>query len=208
MICRKIAHAVLLAMLAGGGAAQAHAHQGHAPDAAAKILPAGEIGPFPITIGGPFRLQDAHGRHIDSRHDFAGRVVMLFFGYARCPGICPTALDAMAHAMELLPPEQAARVQPVMITIDPAHDTEAVLREEFSREHPGIMGLTGSEKDIKAASDAYNINRVLVHTTDQGKPVYVHGSWIYLLDGGGGLSAILPPNASAEDIAAAIGRRL
>lgn len=47
-----------------------------------------------------------------------------------------------------------------------------------------------------------------MHTTEQGEPVYAHGSWIYLLDGKGVLRAVLPPNASAEDIAAAVQRRL
>lgn len=47
-----------------------------------------------------------------------------------------------------------------------------------------------------------------MHTTEQGEPVYAHGSWIYLPHGKGVLRAVLPPNASAEDIAAVVQRRL
>lgn len=47
-----------------------------------------------------------------------------------------------------------------------------------------------------------------MHTTEQGEPVYTRGSWIYLPHGKGVLRAVLPPNASAEDIAAAVQRRL
>lgn len=208
MTGRAIAYAASLALFAGAAAAQSHDHHGHGANAAPKIAPSGDIGPFPVNIGGPFQLTDAQGRSVNSQRDFTGRVVMLFFGYARCPGICPTALDAMEAAIDLLPGEKAGKVQPVMITIDPGHDTAEILRTEFSREHPRIMGLTGSEAQIKTATDAYKINRVLVHTTEKGEPVYAHGSWIYLLDGVGSLSAVLPPNASAEDIAVAVGRRL
>lgn len=205
---RAIAYTFCLALLTASASAQTH-HHGHAAPATTPETPSTDIsGPFPIAIGGPFQLMDAHGRSIDSRNDFAGRVVMLFFGYARCPGICPTALEAMEHALDLLPAERAAKVQPVMITIDPGHDTAQVLRTAFSSEYPRIMGLTGSAAQIKMATDAYKINKVLVHTTDKGEPVYAHGSWIYLLDSGGNLSGILPPNASAQDIAAAVGRRL
>lgn len=207
MTGRAIAYAASLALFAGAAAAQSHDH-GHGVNAAPEVAPIGDVGPFPVNIGGPFQLKDAQGRSVNSRHDFSGRLVMLFFGYARCPGICPAALDAMENALDLLPGGKADKVQPVMITIDPGHDTAEILRTEFSREHPRIMGLTGSEAQIKTATDTYKINKVLVHTTEKGAPVYAHGSWIYLLDGSGGLSAVLPPNASAEDIAVAVGRRL
>ncbi|MGK2872703.1 MAG: SCO family protein [Alphaproteobacteria bacterium] len=211
MTGRAIVCAIFLTLLVIPVSAYSHDHNGHtahAPHAMPNVAPGGDMGAFPANIGGPFRLRDADGRKVDSRQDFTGRIVMLFFGYARCPGICPTALDAMEHALDLLPGEKAGKVQPVMITIDPEHDTAEILRTDFSREHPRIMGLTGSEAQIKTATDAYKINKVLVHTTAEGEPVYAHGSWIYLLDGGGNLSGILPPNASAEDIASAVGRRL
>ncbi len=208
MTGRAIAYAVCLIVLAGAAGAQSHDHHGHGAHAAPEVAPGADIGPFPVNIGGPFELTDSQGRSVNSQHDFSGRVVLLFFGYARCPGICPAALDAMENALDLLPKGKAGKVQPVMISIDPGHDTVEILRKEFSREHPRIMGLTGSEAQIKAATDAYKINKVLVHTTEKGEPVYAHGSWIYLLDGGGKLSAVLPPNAGAEDIAAAVGRRL
>lgn len=211
MTGRAVACAMCMLLLAVPAQAQSQGHhtgKAHMPSPAATLSPGGDIGPFPVNIGGPFQLLRADGRHIDSRHDFAGQVVMLFFGYARCPGICPAALDAMEHALDLLPAEKAGKAQPVMITIDPGHDTMEALRTDFSREHPHIMALTGSEAAIKAATDAYKINKVLVHTTEKGEPVYAHGSWIYLLDGAGKLDGVLPPNATAEDIAAAVARRL
>jgi protein SCO1 len=205
------AYAVLLTLLTIPAAAYAHEpdqHAAHTPRAAPDPASRDGSGAFPADIGGPFRLQDANGRSIDSRQDFKGQLVMLFFGYARCPGICPVALDAMEHALDLLPAGQAGKVRPVMITIDPGHDTSELLRTEFAREHPRIMGLTGSDAQIKTAIDAYRIKKALVHITAEGEPVYAHGSWIYLLDGEGNLSGILPPNASGEDIASALGRRL
>ena len=205
------AYAISLTLLTIPAAAHAHEykqHAAHTPRAMATTASIGGIGAFPADIGGPFQLQDTNGHSIDSRQDFKGQVVMLFFGYARCPGICPAALDAMEHALDLLSGKQAGKVQPVMITIDPGHDTAELLRTEFAREHPRIMGLTGSDAQIKIATDAYKIKKALVHTTAEGEPVYAHGSWIYLLDGNGNLSGILPPNASGEDIASALGRRL
>lgn len=212
MIRRIIAWAAGLALLATSASAHSPEHHSGAnhptPELTDPAANRGDTEPFPVAIGGPFLLSDAGGRAIDSRRDFAGRLVLVFFGYARCPGLCPTALTAMEEALDLLPKEAAGKVQPVLITIDPVHDTKAVLRTQLARDHPRIMGLTGSEAEIQAARDAFNVRSVLVHTTDKGVPIYAHGSWIYLLDGGGKLSALLPPTATAEDIALVVGRRL
>ncbi len=58
-----------------------------------------------------------------------GQAVVVYFGYTSCPDICPTTLSTVASARKRLPPEQAARVTALLVTVDPERDTPARLGE-------------------------------------------------------------------------------
>src|SRR5688572_13075203 len=77
-------------------------------------------------VGGPFTLVDQHGEE-RAEQDFAGRYMLIYFGYTYCPDFCPMSLSNMTQAMDLLPPEAADQVVPVFITVDPERDTVAQL---------------------------------------------------------------------------------
>src|SRR3954468_15230655 len=76
--------------------------------------------------GRDFRLPDTEGR-VRSVADFKGKAVVLFFGYTQCPDACPTTLAEIAEAKKLLGAD-GARVQPVLITLDPERDTPELLK--------------------------------------------------------------------------------
>ncbi|HEX8374992.1 MAG TPA: SCO family protein, partial [Geminicoccaceae bacterium] len=78
-------------------------------------------------FGGPFALVDQDGRPRRDT-DFRGRHLLVYFGYTSCPDLCPLGLDTIVQALGLLGP-RAAGLQPVFVTVDPARDTPAVLRE-------------------------------------------------------------------------------
>lgn len=123
-------------------------------------------------VGGPFTLTDQNGKRVTEK-DFAGKYMLVFFGYTSCPDICPAGLQVMTAAMEKLGP-LADDVQPVFITIDPARDTPEVLKEYASNFHPRLAALTGSEADIAAAARAYRVF--------YGKPKGEEGKADYLMD--------------------------
>ena len=55
--------------------------------------------------------------------DFQGKLVLLYFGYTYCPGICPTTLAEVAQALHTLGPKAAEKIQVLMISVDPERDT-------------------------------------------------------------------------------------
>lgn len=82
------------------------------------------------TIGGPFTLTDQEGRVVTS-NSLRGRYRLMYFGFTFCPDICPTDVQKMSQALRLFEqrdPARAARIQPIMVTIDPERDTPAILR--------------------------------------------------------------------------------
>lgn len=112
-------------------------------------------------IGGPFTLSDQNGTQ-KSDTDFAGRYMLVYFGYTYCPDICPTDLSKMTRTLEMLDKERAAKVQPIFITVDPERDTPEQLKDYLSNFHPRMIGLTGPLEEIEKTKKAYKVYAVKV----------------------------------------------
>ena len=73
--------------------------------------------------------------------DFQGKLVLLYFGYMYCPGICPTTLAEVAQALHTLGPQAAEKIQVLMISVDPERDTPTRLAEYRDAFSPLVPGL-------------------------------------------------------------------
>ena len=97
--------------------------------------------------GGPLKDHNGQARAIK---DFAGKVVVVFFGYTQCPDVCPTTMAELAEVKKLLG-KDGDKLQAVFITVDPARDTPEVLRAWLDKFDPRFIGLTGDSASIAAA---------------------------------------------------------
>jgi cytochrome oxidase Cu insertion factor (SCO1/SenC/PrrC family) len=161
--------------------------------------------PSAINVGGPFTLVDQNG---ETRHaeDFRGRFMLIYFGYTYCPDVCPTELQTMSAAIDLLGAKGEA-VQPIFITIDPARDTAEQLQSYAGNFHPRLLALTGSAAEIAAAARAY---KVFYQPVKQGDATYLmdHSSIVYLMGRDGKYVAHFGGGVTAEQMAAAIAKQL
>jgi protein SCO1/2 len=169
--------------------------------AGAFLWLSGSGGNNPIGIGGPFALQDGNGKSITDK-DFRGKYMLVYFGYTFCPDVCPTTLNAVADAMEKLGPV-AARVQPLFITVDPARDTPAVVKQYAAAFGPRIVGLTGTVEEIAKVAREYRVYYA-EHRTGPGTNDYSmdHSSVLYLMDPNGAFLAPVRADESGDEIAA------
>jgi protein SCO2 len=156
------------------------------------------------SIGGPFSLIDQNGspRHAD---DFRGRFMLVYFGYSYCPDVCPTALASMADAVDKL--DNADRVVPIFVTIDPERDTPKVLTAYLKAFGPRFVGLTGDAKSIAAAARAYRVY-YKKHPLEGGGYAMDHSSTIYLMGPDGTFIENYDANIGADALAAALKSRL
>ena len=162
--------------------------------------------PWPVSFGGPFTLTDHTGRRVTDR-DFRGSWLLVQFGYTGCPDLCPLSLGTLAQALDLLGPAAAARVQPLFITVDPARDTPAALAGFVPSFHPRLLGLTGSEPEIRGVAKAYRVHRRKV-LADPARPdgyLIDHGSFTYLMGPDGRFVTLFPYGAPAQRMAEVIG---
>lgn len=102
-----------------------------------------------------FALADADGQ-IRTSTDFRERYLLVFFGFTNCPDVCPTTLSEVASVMDDLGSD-AARVQPVFISVDPERDRRLGLAAFTAAFHPSILGLAGDEAATRAAADSFKI---------------------------------------------------
>ncbi len=177
------------------------AHDGATPAATTEPVAheAGPAPPFPLEITPRFALTDQTGSAV-TEADFAGRPMVIYFGYANCPGICPVALAHIAEALDILGPDGAG-IAPILITIDPSRDTPAAMAEALAKYHPRLIGLTGSEAALAEARAVFQVETSQVAETPEGGAIFAHGSFIYLFGGDGAIKSLLPPNLPPERLA-------
>lgn len=105
------------------------------------------------TIGGPFTLVNSQGETVTDE-DVITEPSLIYFGYTFCPDVCPLDTVRNADAVDILR-EQGHDITPVFISVDPNRDTPEVVGEFAENLHEDMIGLTGSEEQVKAASQAY-----------------------------------------------------
>ena len=156
-----------------------------------------------IKVGGPFHLIDQNGKPVSDR-DLHGRYVLIYFGYSFCPDVCPTTLAVMADALDRLG-DQAGRIVPLFITVDPARDTPGVLKKYMAAFGPRFVGLTGDAKAIAQAESVfhvYAVRRALGPAKPDGNYAMDHSSVLYLMGPDGKIiryfdDAVSPANLAA-----------
>ena len=107
-----------------------------------------------------FTLTDQHGRPF-RLSQYRGRVVVLFFGYAHCPDVCPTTLANLAHARSALG-DAGRNVTVAFVTVDPQRDTPAVLRSFVALFDRSFVGLTGTPAQLAPVYRAYHVAHRIV----------------------------------------------
>lgn len=152
-------------------------------------------------IGGAFTLLGEDGQTV-TEADFRGRYMLVFFGFTNCPDVCPLALQRIADALALAP-RPAARLTPVLISVDPERDTPAKMKAYVGYYGPDFRGLTGSPEQIGAVIKAYGVYARKVNLEGSALDYTVdHSGLIYLYDPSGAFVTAFDPAVDAEGLAA------
>jgi len=161
----------------------------------------------PVQIGGAFSLTDQDGKPVTDK-TYAGKLMLVYFGFTSCPDICPTALQNVAMALDDLGPA-TDQIATLLITVDPERDTPQAMKEYVQSFHPTIQGLTGTPEQIAAAARAYRVyyQKVELKNSSLGYSVD-HSGFLYLMDRNGKYLAHFRHDASPEEIAKRIRSKL
>jgi cytochrome oxidase Cu insertion factor (SCO1/SenC/PrrC family) len=168
-------------------------------------VPADEAVRAPLSIGGPFTLVDASGANRRDT-DFRGKLMLVYFGYTFCPDICPTTLTMMSDTLAKLG-ASASEIAPIFITVDPARDTPAQMKQYMGSFDPRFVALTGSPAQVAAAASAYRVYYRKV-SGDAGQYTMDHSSIIYLMARDGRYLGHFDSTITADNLARALKKYL
>lgn len=130
-------------------------------------------------VGGPFQLVNQDGQAVDQTL-LNGKWTLVFFGFTYCPDFCPTTLT-MLEATKAQLGDEAKDLQIVFVSVDPERDTPQALKDYLSSEGfpKGVIGLTGTPEQVRAAADAY---RAVYQKVGEGEGYTMnHSLTIYLM---------------------------
>jgi protein SCO1 len=129
------------------------------------------------------RLADANGQ-ARSLSDFAGKVVVVFFGFTQCPDVCPTTMLELAQVKKSLGTD-GERVQGIFVTIDPARDTAEVLKAYVGNFSPDFVALRGSAEETKLVAKDFKVFFAKVPGKTEGSYTMDHTAGSYVFDAKG-----------------------
>ena len=127
---------------------------------------------------GDFSLINEDGLTV-SNHSLLAAPALLYFGYTFCPDICPFDLMRNSQTVDLLHLE-GIKVKPIFISLDHKRDSPKVLKDFTSFHHPNMIGLTGSEEQLKRVTKIYKVYSELPKNTSNDYIVN-HSTFTYFI---------------------------
>lgn len=131
------------------------------------------------TFGGPFTLQASDGAAVTDK-TLAGKPFAIFFGFTRCPEVCPTTLARMASLREQLGAD-GMKFDIVFVSVDPEHDKPADIGSYVSLFKTPIRGLTGTAEQLAKIQKGYGVY-VRKVPIEGGDYTIDHTAAIFLMD--------------------------
>jgi len=151
-------------------------------------------------IGRSLALADHNGA-ARTLADFRGKVVLLTFGYTRCPDVCPTTLSDLATAVRRLG-DEGSRVQVLFVTVDPKRDSAELLKNYVPAFDPRFLGLRGDAAATEKAEKEFRVYAAERQGRTPESYTVDHSAQIFAYDPEGRLRLMMQPGTPPDDIAA------
>ena len=166
--------------------------------------PAPEVeGAYADSVGGPFALTAPDGSRVTDE-TLKGTPFAIFFGFTRCPDVCPTTLSRMAQLRKQLGPD-GDKFRIVFVSVDPGYDSPEDIGRYVELFGTPILGLTGTDAEVNAAVKAYRAFYEKV-PTKAGDYTIDHTASVYLMDADGRLQSIIAYDETAANALAKLKR--
>lgn len=164
-----------------------------------------------IAPAAKFSLVNQDGQQV-SLDSYRGKPVLLFFGFTKCPDVCPTTLSKLTKGIKDAGGD-AEDIQVLLVTLDPANDTPGTLKKYTRHFGPSVVGLTGDSAALAVARQGYGAYVAEAGTAPSGghgqhgthapaaAPArVVHSGVVYGIDRQGNLQVVISDTATPEQV--------
>ncbi|WP_031335006.1 SCO family protein [Rhodopseudomonas sp. B29] len=159
----------------------------------------------PSSIGGAFQMTSQSGQPV-SEQSIKGKPTLIFFGFTRCPDVCPTTLFELSQVLAAMG-KDADRINAYFVSVDPERDTPASMKDYLSSFDPHVVGLTGTPEQTQQIEKAYRVYARKVPLKD-GDYTMDHTALVYLMDKSGRFVSPFDVKRKPEEAAADLKRYL
>jgi len=189
---RFVVAALAIVLLGSAAAAAMATRAGRAPELHGTLLQP----PLPAA---EFLLTSAGGDRTGPQ-EHRGRLVVLFFGFASCPDVCPLTLQRLSGAIGSLG-DRGDDVQVILVSVDPDRDTPEATNDYAQSFDPRFIGVTGSEDELREVASRYGI--FFAANPVEGESGYSvdHTASTLVLDRRGRLAMIWPFDTAEAELA-------
>ena len=149
-----------------------------------------------------FSLLDQNGQ-LRTVKDFAGKVVVVFFGFTQCPDVCPASMAELAEVKRLLGAD-GNRLQAIFITVDPERDTPELLKAYMANFDPGFLALRPAPAELPQVAKDFKIYYKKVNGKTKGSYSMDHSAGSYIYDPQGRIRLYNRYGSGAEVLASDI----
>ena len=149
-----------------------------------------------------FSLTDHNGQ-LRTLKDFAGKVVVVFFGFTQCPDVCPTSLAELAQVKQLLGAD-GDKLQAIFITVDPERDTPELLKAYMANFEPSFLALRPTPEQLPQLAKDFKIYYKKVDGKTAGSYTMDHSAGSYVFDQKGRIRLYNRYGSGAEVLASDI----
>ena len=149
-----------------------------------------------------FSLTDHNGR-LRTLKDFAGKIVVVFFGFTQCPDVCPSTMAELAQVKQLLGSE-GNKLQAVFITVDPERDTPELLKAYMANFDPTFLALRPTPEQLPQLARDFKVYYKKVEGRTAGSYSMDHSAGSYIFDANGRIRLYNRYGAGAEVLASDI----
>jgi len=161
-------------------------------------------------IGGEWSLVDLDGNLVTNK-SFEGKWTLLYFGFARCPDICPSEMVKIGKVMDTLAeeyPEIHKNIKPLFVSVDPARDSLTALKEYAKDFHPSYIFLTGSPEQVQQMAKKYRVYVSKADETEDGDYLIDHSIVVYFHDDTGDMADCFTQSMRPVDIVEKVVERM
>lgn len=151
-----------------------------------------------------FTLETAGDKKV-TQDDFKGSTVMMFFGYASCPDVCPTTMAQLAQVMHELG-DDAGKVRILFVSVDPHRDTPKILQAYVDAFESNAIGLTGTERQVADVARRYRVAYQIEKPRGDNPDNYevAHSRGVYIFDAAGRARYLAADTESVEVLTAGV----
>ncbi len=86
---------------------------------------------------------------------------LLYFGYTKCPDVCPMSLSYAGDAFRMLKSDELSDVRFLFLSVDQAHDKPNDVADYAANFFPTFIGLSGSKEQIDKTIGLFPASYVL-----------------------------------------------